>query len=176
MGCVHQSLGERAQRVLDRLGFGRPVYGLGELLPMCLHHPEVDLPGHSRSRLSAEEERDAKERLAEIERTHEVRGARELTVVGSPVCQGNSEFFDAQRCLGVRQRAKSVRSANEYVAAGGRRRGQQTTDPLSEHGPPWCLRHLRAKESDPVCEPIGGSEYLWPAFCGDWRTSGRHRI
>jgi hypothetical protein len=62
---------------------------------MCLHHPKVDLSGHSRSRLSAEEERDAEERIAEIERTHEVRGARELTVVGSLVGQGNSELFDA---------------------------------------------------------------------------------
>src|SRR5215472_9509320 len=179
MGCVHQiqartRLGERAQGVLDRLRFGRPVYGLGELLPMCLHHPEVNLPGHSRSCLSAEEEWDAKERLAKIERTHEVRGARELTVVGSPVCQGNSEFFDAQWCLGVRQRAKGVRSANESVAAGGRRRRQQTTDPLSEHGPPWCLGHLGAKEGDPVCEPISGSEYLWPALCRDWRTGRWH--
>src|SRR5215471_20301269 len=181
MGCVHQiqartRLGERAQGVLDRLRFGRPVYRLGELPPMCLHHPEVNLPGHSRSRLSAEEERDAKERFAEIERTHEVRGARELTVVGSPVCQGYSEFFDAQWCLGVRQRAKSVRSANESVAAGRRRRGQQTTDPLSEHGPPWCLGHLCAKENDPVCEPISGSEYLWPAFRRNGFTGGRHCI
>src|SRR5215510_3574567 len=124
MGCVHQiqartRLGERAQRVLDRLGFSRPVYGLGELLPMCLHHPKVNLSGHSRSRLSAQKERDAKERFAEIERTHEVRGVRELTVVGSPVSQGNSEFFDAQWSLGVQQRAKSVGSANESVAAGG---------------------------------------------------------
>src|SRR5215469_9320562 len=106
MGCVHQiqartRFGKRAQGVLDRLGFGRPVYGLGELLPMCLHYPKVDLSGYSRSRLSAEEKRDAEERLAEIECTHEVRSARELTVVGSPVCQGNSELFDAQRCLGV---------------------------------------------------------------------------
>src|SRR5215469_8434376 len=181
MECVHEiqartRLGKRAQRVLDRFGFSRPVYGLGEVFPMCLHHTEIDLSGHSRSRLSAEEERDAEERIAEIERTQEVRRVRELTIVGSPICQSNSEFFDAQWSLGVRQRAKSVGSANESVAAGGRRRGQQTTDPLSEHGPPWCLGHLCAKENDPVCEPIGGSEYLWPAFCGDWRTSGRHRI
>src|SRR5215471_6837913 len=127
---------------------------------MCLHHPEVDLSGHSWARLSAEEEWDAEERIAETERTHEVRGARERMVVGSPVRQGNCELFDAQRCLGVRQCAKSVRSANESVAAGRRRRGQQTTDPLSEHSPPWCLGHLRAKESDPVCEPIIGSECL----------------
>src|SRR5215831_10896820 len=123
MGCVHQiqarpRLGERAQRVLDRLGFSRPVYGLGELLPVRLHHTEVNLSGHSWSRLSAEEERDAEERIAEIERTHQVRGARELTVVSSPVRQGNSELFAAQRSLGVRQRAKSVGSANEPVAAG----------------------------------------------------------
>jgi len=69
-------------------------------------------------RLSAEEEGDAEERIAEIERTYEVRGIRELTVVGSPVCQGNSELFHAQRSLGVRQRAKRVRSANESMAAG----------------------------------------------------------
>src|SRR5215831_15808057 len=123
MVCIRQiqartCLGKRAQRVLDRLRFGRPVYGLGELLPMRLHHTEVDLSGHSWSRLSAEEERDAEERIAEIERTHQVRGARELTVVSSPVRQGNSKLFDAQRCLGVRQRAKSVGSANEPVAAG----------------------------------------------------------
>src|SRR5262245_26919357 len=106
MGGIHQiqartRFGERAQGVLDRLGFSRPVYGLRELLAMRLHHPEVNLSRHSRSRLSAEEERDAEERIAQIECTHEVRGARELTVVGSPVCQGNSELFDAQRCLGV---------------------------------------------------------------------------
>src|SRR5215472_17931738 len=129
---------------------------------MRLHHPKVNLSGHSRSRLSAEEERGAKQRFAEIERTQEVRRVRELTVVGSPVCQGNSELFDAQRCLGVRQSAKSVRSANEAVAAGRRRRGQQTTDPLSENSPPWCRGHLRAKEGDPVCEPISGSECVWP--------------
>src|SRR5215813_15583817 len=132
MVCIRQiqartRFGKRAQCVLDRLGFGRPVYGLGELPPMCLHHTEVDLSWHSRSRLSAEEERDPEERIAEIERTREVRRVRELTVVGSPVCQGNSELFDAQRSLGVRQRAKSMRSANESVAAGCRRRGQQTT-------------------------------------------------
>src|SRR5215831_3657706 len=181
MGCVHQiqvrtRFGKRAQGVLDRLGFSRPVYGLGELLPMCLHHTEVDLSGHSRSRLSAEEKRDAEERIAEIERTHEVRGTRELTVVGSPVCQGSSELFDARQSLGVRQRAKSVRSAKESVAAGRRRRGQQTSDPLSEHSPPWCLGHLFTKESDPVCEPISGSEYLWPAFRRNGRTGGRHCI
>src|SRR5215467_4202869 len=100
MGCVHQiqartRLGERAQGVLDRLGFSGFVYGLGELLPMRLHHPKVNLSGDSRSRLSAEEERGAEERFAEIERTHEVRRVRELTVIGSPVCQGNSELFDA---------------------------------------------------------------------------------
>src|SRR5215470_7697960 len=100
MGRIHQieartRFGERAQGVLDRLGFSRPVYGLGELLPMRFHHPKVNLSGHSRSRLSAEEERGAKQRFAEIERTHEVRRVRELTVVGSPVCQGNSELFDA---------------------------------------------------------------------------------
>src|SRR5215472_12664799 len=131
MGCVHQiqarpRLGERAQRVLDRLGFSRPVYGLGELLPVRLHHTEVNLSGHSRSRLSTEEERDAEERIAEVERTHEVRGAGELTIVCSPVCQGDSELIDAQWRLGVRQRAKSMRSANESVAAGRRCRGQQT--------------------------------------------------
>src|SRR5215468_7379032 len=100
MVCIRQiqartCLGKRAQRVLDRLGFGRPVYGLGELLPMRLHHTEVNLSGHSRSRLSTEEERDAEERIAEVERTHEVRSARERTVVSGPVCQGNSELFDA---------------------------------------------------------------------------------
>src|SRR5262249_49614934 len=99
-----------------------------------------------------------------------------LTVVGSPVCQGDSKLFDSQRSLGVRQRAKGVRSTNESVTAGRRGRGQQTTDPLSEHGPPWCFGHLRAKESDPVCEPISGSEYLWPAFNGNARTGGRHCI
>src|SRR5262249_50413738 len=181
MGCVHQiqarpRLGERAQRVLDRLGFSRPVYGLGELLPVRLHHTEVNLSGHSRSRLSAEEERDAEERIAEIERTHEVRGARELTVVGSPVVEVNSEHFDAEWSTGAKQPAKGVGSANEPVAAGRRRGGQQTTDPLSEHGPPWCLGHLCAKENDPVCEPISGSEYLWPAFRRNGRTGGRHCI
>src|SRR5215813_6686130 len=180
MVCIRQiqartRFGKRAQCVLDRLGFGRPVYGLGELPPMCLHHTEVDLSWHSRSRLSAEEERDPEERIAEIERTREVRRVRELTVAGSPVCQGNSEL-DAHRSLGVQQRAKSVGRANESVAAGGRRRGHQTTDPLSEHGPPWCLGHLCAKESDPVGEPISGSEYLWPAFRRNGRTGGRHCI
>jgi len=38
-----------------------------------LHHTEVNFSGYSRSRLFAEEERDAEERIAEIERTHEVR-------------------------------------------------------------------------------------------------------
>src|SRR5262249_14803392 len=181
MRCVCQiqartRFGKRAQGVLDRCRFGRPVYSRGELLAMCLHHPKVDLSGHTRSRLSAEEERDAEERIAEFERSHKVRRASESTVVGSPVCQGNPELFDAQRCLGVRQRAKSVRSTNEAVAAGRRRRGQQTTDPLSENSPPWCLGQLRAKESDPVCEPISGSECLWPAFCRNGRTGGRHCI
>src|SRR5262245_17773429 len=103
---------------------------------MRLHDTEVDLSWHARPHLPAEEERHAEERIAEIERTHEVRGAREPAVVGSPVCQGNTELFDAQRSLGIRQRAKSVRSANKSVGTGRWRRRQQTADPLSKHGPP----------------------------------------
>src|SRR5215831_10353066 len=99
MGCVGQiqartRLGERTQGVLDRLGFGRPIYGNRELLPMRLHDTEVDLSWHARPHLPTEEEWHAEERIAEIERTHEVRGARELTIVSGPVRQGNTELFD----------------------------------------------------------------------------------
>src|SRR5262249_48731775 len=143
---------------------------------MRLHDTEVDLSWHARPHLPTEEEWHAEERIAEIERTHEVRGARELTIVSGPVRQGNTELFDAQRSLSIRQGAKGVRSANESVGTGRRRRGQQTADPLSKHGPPGCFGHSRAKQSNPVCEPINGPECRDPAFGGNRRTGGRYRI
>src|SRR5262245_15339845 len=106
---------------------------------MRLHQTEVDLSRHARPRLSAKEERDPTERVAKIERTREVRGAGEATVVGSPVCQGNSKLFDAQRCFGVRKRAKRVGSTDESVGAGRRGRRQESADPLSKHRAPGRL-------------------------------------
>src|SRR5262249_23933173 len=87
-----------------------------------------------------------------------------------------SEFFDAQRSLCVPQRAKRVRSANESVGAGRGRRWQQTTDPLSEHGPPRRLAQLCAKKGNPVCEPVNDSQRLCPVFYRNGRSGGRHRI
>jgi hypothetical protein len=143
---------------------------------MRLHHTEVDLSRHARPRLAAQEERDPQERVAEIERALEARGPGERTVVGRPVRQGDSQLFDAQRGLGVRQGAQRVRRANESVGAGGRRRGQQTADPLSEHDPPGGFGELGAKKGHPVSEPVNGAERLCPVFCRDGRTGRRHRI
>ena len=97
-------------------------------------------------------------------------------MVGCPVRQGDAQLFDAQRSLGVRQRAERVRRADESVGAGGRGRGQQTADPLSEHDPPRGFGELDAKKGHPVCEPISGTERLCPVSCRHGRTGGRHRI
>src|SRR5262249_4351763 len=64
-------LGERAERVLDRLRLGRAVDGFRELAAMRLHHAAEDLSRLARPRLAAQEPRDPSESLAEMERARE---------------------------------------------------------------------------------------------------------
>jgi hypothetical protein len=82
------------------------------------HYTEVDLLRRPPPRLAAQEERDPAESLAIIERARQSRDPRELSVVGSPVRQGNPELLNAQWRLGVLQRAERVRGANEPMGAG----------------------------------------------------------
>src|SRR5262249_4953144 len=132
-------LRERAQGVLDRLRLGRAVYGRREFLRMCCHHTEVDLSRTARPRFSCQAEWDLAERLAAIAKARQTRGASKLTVIGSPVSQGDTKLLDAQWSLGIRQRSKRVRRANEPVGACRRGRRQQTTDPFCKYGPPGRL-------------------------------------
>src|SRR5262249_28096951 len=132
-------LRERTQGALDGLGLSRAVYGRREFLRMRCHHTEVDLSRTAGPRFSHQEEWDLAERLAAVEGPPQARHARELTVVGRPVSQGDTKLLDAQWSLGTLQRAKRMRRANEPVGAGRRGRRQQAADPLCKYGPPGCL-------------------------------------
>src|SRR5215472_12851712 len=85
--------GKRAQGGVDRLWLGRAVHRLREFRPMRLHNSEIDLSRHARARLPTQKERNLAKRVPEIERTFETRCAGELSVIGCPVRQGDSELF-----------------------------------------------------------------------------------
>src|SRR5262245_6862690 len=86
---------------------------------MRLHYPEVDLSRHARPRLATQEERDPAERVAEIERASETRGAGKLP--GITVLQARSRGPGApdQILAMCRMRGQSAGRAGGLERRGG---------------------------------------------------------